>query len=195
MKTRGHSKGFTIVELIVVIIVIAILATMISLAYNNAQIQSRDTAIRDAAQKFSETIKVMEIRQGSFPKGGAGSTTAVSTASGCVDGAGGWESYNYYSIDTSYRCTLGDAAVAMGYLPATFFTTLPPNVGFGNTAAQDFMVQYCGTTYYLFYTLEMPTAAETSNYTALISSGGVCYSVANSITPYNMKAAINLSTF
>ena len=82
MIKRGRTNGFTIVELLVVIIVIAILASLVALSYGNAQTQTRDTQMRDAADKFADAIKLIYLKTGTFPKGGYGSVNAV-TSSGC----------------------------------------------------------------------------------------------------------------
>lgn len=192
MKPRGLQKGFTIVELIVVIIVVAILATMIALSYNNAQIQSRDTAIRDAADKLVDTIRVVQTRLGYFPKGGTSSTTAASSTTGCIDGNGGyiWPGY------TGVTCSIGDGLVAMGYLPPAFFTGLQStNITQGGTNAQIFMVYQCGTSYYLFYFLENPSSAEQTSYSNATGASGPCVSVASTTNSAGMRAAKNLSSF
>lgn len=168
MIKRGRNLGFTIVELLVVIIVVAVLATLVALSYGNTQIQARDTQLRDAADKFAEAIKLMQAKSGTFPAGGSGSN-AVATSSGCANGQTGFQAYNYgvEMSDNAYICTLGDAAVAMGYLPSTLFTGLPINTWFGGGNQKPltvFMVYACGTPAknYLFYTLERATDTEQS---------------------------------
>lgn len=191
MVKRGKSKGFTIVELLVVIIVVAILATLIALSYGNAQTQARDTQMRDAADKFADAIKLMQTRTGMFPKGGYGSTTAVSATTGCTDGANGWQVSAYYAktANTNYKCTIGDAAVAMGYLPSTFFDNLPYNTLYGGLT-EIFMVYPCGTSYYLFYSLEKASNEEAA---ALNTLAAGCGSAATARDTYKMRAIKNLS--
>lgn len=194
MIKRGRTKGFTIVELLVVIIVVAILATLVALSYGNAQIQARDTQMRDAADKFSDTIKLMQARLGTFPKGGASSTVVVDpTTKLCADGVGGFQAYNFVATNSSYKCTIGDAAVAMGMLPASFFTNLPINSLAGGTAAYVFMVYQCGTKYYLFYALEQRTSDEKAAYdTAYASCPALTQTALNT---YKMMAAEDLTAF
>lgn len=198
MKKRGHNKGFTIVELMVVIIIVAILATLVALSYGSAQIQARDTQMRDAADKFADAIKLMQIKKGSFPLGGSGSTV-VATSTGCADGANGWQAGGYYAKtnNASYRCTLGDAAVAMGYLPDTFFDNLPFNTAYGSSTnnAATFMVYTCGTKKYLFYSMEKPTTEESASLNNLIAAPTSCVNAGTAKNTYGMRAVKDLSAF
>lgn len=198
MIKRGQNKGFTIVELIIVIIVVAILASLVALAYGNAQIQARDTQMRDAADKFADAIKLMHVRAGMFPKGGYGSTVAVSSTTGCADGAEGWQSASYFAItgNPNYKCTIGDAAVAMGYLPSTFFNGIPYNTRYGAVTdgpIAGFMVYACGGINYLFFALERRTADEETNYNN--ASASCPGATQTALTTSGMRAVKNLSAF
>lgn len=193
MVKRGQSKGFTIVELLVVIIVVAILATLIALSYGNAQTQARDTQIRDAADKFADAIKVMQARMDTFPSGGINSNVAVDSSKGCSNGSGGFQAAGYYAAP---GCTIGDAAVALGYLPPTFFTNLPVNSTYGSQTAYGkyiFMVYACGTPAknYLFYTLERRTTDEETNYSNVWSTCAAADKA--TLTSSNMQAAKDLT--
>jgi len=55
---RGDQKGFTIVELLIVVVVIAILAAITIVAYNGIQTRARDSS-RDAAVKHLRTALEM----------------------------------------------------------------------------------------------------------------------------------------
>ncbi len=189
MHRLRRSRGFTIVELLVVIVVLAILATLVFVAYDKSQMQARDTKMRDAADKFADAIKTMHARNGSFPAGGLSSTTSANATTGCADGANGFQTYNYLATNANYKCTLGDAAVATGLLPDTLFTGLPKNTRFG-TSADVFMVYSCNSKYYLFYAVEDPAAAETAAINALIVS---CASLASARDTYGMRGVKELS--
>lgn len=71
LQTKNNERGFTIVELLIVIIVIGILATLVLVAYSNVQAQARDTkrqadatSIRDAAT----VLKNGTVNAGSLPQ-------------------------------------------------------------------------------------------------------------------------------
>ena len=66
-----RQKGFTITELLVVIAVIVILATIIIAAYSTAQNNGYDTAVRsdlDAAQGLFESFRVSTSSTNVFPQ-------------------------------------------------------------------------------------------------------------------------------
>ncbi len=186
-------RGFTIVELIVVIVVIAILATLTTVLYLDAQKQARDTAVRDAADKFAQAIELMSSKNngGAMIKGGYGSTSSA-TSTGCADGGGGYQAPGYVARDSNFKCTLGDAVVAGGYLNSSFFTNLPPNVGDGNTPLTDFIVQWCSgdSRHYLFYSQEMPSTDSLAAVNNVLNT--VCVSQIPNVGGRNMGGVIQL---
>lgn len=70
-----HKKhpGFTIVELLIVIVVIAILASITIVAYNGVQQRARNAQIVSGVKAYEKAIRMYQIDQGAFP-----------SASGCV---------------------------------------------------------------------------------------------------------------
>jgi prepilin-type N-terminal cleavage/methylation domain-containing protein len=186
-------RGFTVVELLVVIIVIAILATITTTLYLDAQKQARDTAIRDGASQFAQAIELMASKTngGAMIKGGYGSTSAV-TANGCADGGGGYQAAGYSAISSNFKCTVGDAVVAAGYLPASFFTNLPPNVADGNTPLNDFIIQWCSgdSKYYLFFSQELPSSDSLAKVNSVLNT--VCTSQIPNVSGRNMGGVIEL---
>lgn len=186
MIKRGQNKGFTVVELLIVIICVAILATLVALSYGKVQSQARNIEIRDAAHKFADTIKLMQIRNNAFPNGGTGSTGSASATTGCANGANGMQAAGYSGIS----CTIGDATVAMGLLPASFFTELPPNTEYGSTPQQLFAVYLCGTKNYLFYWQEGTATAAYSSAAATCAAG-----FQTDLSTYKMKDVIDLTKY
>lgn len=81
-RPHSHSKsGFTIVELLIVIVVIAILAAITIVAHNGVQQRANNTAIIDAAGKTIRMIQSYVAANGTYP-----STTnpfCITTTSGC----------------------------------------------------------------------------------------------------------------
>ena len=67
MKSR--QTGFTIVELLIVIVVIGILAAITVVAYNGTQNRANDTAVTSDLTNVAKQIMLYNIKEGSFPKG------------------------------------------------------------------------------------------------------------------------------
>lgn len=64
-------SGFTIVELLIVIVVIAILATVSIVAYRGIQNRANDSAIQSDLANFAKKIQLAAATTGEFPAGGA----------------------------------------------------------------------------------------------------------------------------
>lgn len=62
-----RSKGFTIVELLIVIVVIAILAAITIVAYNGLQLRANITTINSDLTQINKTIKAYHAVNGTYP--------------------------------------------------------------------------------------------------------------------------------
>lgn len=69
LKTLREERGFTIVELLIVIVVIGILAAIIIVAYNGITNNARNNAWRSDAQNLSKIAEVVNAETGSYPTG------------------------------------------------------------------------------------------------------------------------------
>ena len=70
MKRPGQrTTGFTIVELLIVIVVIAILAAITIVAYNGIQNKAKDTAVQSDLNGIAKKIQEYAIVNGAFPMG------------------------------------------------------------------------------------------------------------------------------
>lgn len=72
MKQSSRKKGFTLIEIIIVIIVMAILAAVSIIAYNNAQSRSRDTIRVNDLSNMNNAIKMYYADQKQYPSFPAG---------------------------------------------------------------------------------------------------------------------------
>ena len=80
-------RGFTIVELLIVIVVIAILAAITIVAYNGTQQRANNTAIIDAASKSLRMIQAYVAVNGAYPLTSNGDA-CVTAISGCLSDTG-----------------------------------------------------------------------------------------------------------
>ena len=71
--------GFTIVELLIVIVVIAILATVVAVAYNGAAAKSRNAQTGAAIKKYVEALVLYKTLKGKYPDGNANNKTCLGT--------------------------------------------------------------------------------------------------------------------
>lgn len=118
VKSRS---GFTVIELLIVIVVIAILAAITIVAYNGIQTRSRNSAITSVISSYVKALKLYEGEVGAMPE--AGVTTdvyrcvgeaypsgcgTISGPTGC--GLGNVTNANSLSFNTSIRKYLGNVS-------------------------------------------------------------------------------------
>lgn len=92
---KTNNRGFTIVELLIVIVVIAILAAITIVAYNGIQNRAKSSAAAALAGMISKKVEAYNSLHGSYPTycqfatsttNATGTPTGIGTA-GCVAGA------------------------------------------------------------------------------------------------------------
>lgn len=66
---RNKNKGFTIVELLIVIVVIGILAAIVVVAYRGIQDRAYDTSVQNDLANIAKKIKMYNVENGVYPAG------------------------------------------------------------------------------------------------------------------------------
>lgn len=95
LKTRP--RGFTIVELLIVIVVIAVLAAIMVVAYNGIQTRARNSRQLNVAEMYLKTLKTYAIDNGAYP----GSNTNACLGEGYPNGC--WPSSNNTTFNNQLR--------------------------------------------------------------------------------------------
>lgn len=79
--TRKDATGFTIVELLIVIVVIAILAAISMVAYNGVQDRAKNAQVQSDIRQVAKLIEMYNADKGSYPS--TGSLDSVYSDSNC----------------------------------------------------------------------------------------------------------------
>jgi len=61
---RKDTAGFTIVELLIVVVVIAVLAAITIVSYNGITNQANDSAVKNDLQQFAKRMEIFKIESG-----------------------------------------------------------------------------------------------------------------------------------
>lgn len=91
MRSKNHNSGFTIVELLIVIIVISILAAITVVAFSSIQQRVRNVATLSAAKQSYDTIKSYIVLKNKYPAVSQSALPAficLTATSGCATNAG-----------------------------------------------------------------------------------------------------------
>jgi len=78
MKPWAKQTGFTIVELLIVIVVIGILAAITIVAYNGVQSRARDNVRKQDLAQISKALKLYAVDNGDYAEAACGSGGASS---------------------------------------------------------------------------------------------------------------------
>lgn len=186
---RRSTSGFTIIELLIVVVVVAILAAITIVAYGGIQARARDSKMRNAASDIVKAIQLLSVdstQSSSVVSGsGYGSTAPVNNGV-CSGGGGGFIGTGYYS------CSLEDMLVSTKLLPVSFVSSLPPNKFYANNSGHSMMYYPCGASgrALLLYYLESPTPDDSANLNANLATCGVGAVTRDS---WGMRASIIIS--
>lgn len=109
VRIKQSSKGFTLVELLITIVVIAVLAAVSVVAYNGIQHRANMVRIKSGAESYAKALDLYRVDHGHYPDSPTGGNffclghesdypaTSVFAAGQCyISGFSGF-SYNYES--------------------------------------------------------------------------------------------------
>lgn len=176
LKTKS---GFTIVELLIVIVVIGILAAITIVAYNGIQKRANNASIIDGASKSIRLIQAYVAANGSYPY--TGGDTCITSTIGCNDGFTDWSTANA-TFDANIN--------SIGVVPRTIPRT--GNLAYGirynylstrtvNGSVQPVVIQYfltdasqqCGVSGVLTGTWGTATSSTTGYFSNVTPSDGI----------------------
>ena len=103
MRAKKYNSGFTIIELLIVIIVIAILAALVISAYTSIQQNARDAKRRTDIDQLIKAMNFMYVNQGKLP---------IEINAGYNNTGTGWVN----NQDASYPTSIVNRLVSGGYL-------------------------------------------------------------------------------
>ena len=99
--SKQHSSGFTIVELLIVIVIIGILAAITIVAYNGIQDRARVSSLQSTLTNIGKMAQVYQTADGSFPASDAGVKEILQKANA-------WESTRSPATHTYLFCANAD---------------------------------------------------------------------------------------
>jgi prepilin-type N-terminal cleavage/methylation domain-containing protein len=127
LADHSRRRGFTIVELLIVIVVIGILATIVIVAYGGIQKRARNVSVINTASEYRTIFMAYAAQNGQYPSGntligyclGSGYVDYNSDGIGdCVDNGSGF----YVSENSSYNTMLKTVVVSLPNTTTTVYT-------------------------------------------------------------------------
>ena len=110
-RTDIVQRGFTIVELLVVIVVIAVLASITTVSYSGIQTRANNVAVLTAAKQAQQALLLYIANNNSYPLTGGDVGVCITTT--CATLAGTTATYT----NAGYLSTFGTNMATIGTLP------------------------------------------------------------------------------
>ena len=196
------SRGFTIVELLVVIVVVGILATLVIVAFTGIQQQARVAALKADLSQASRSLELYKVKSSTeqYPAGiDCSSTPAVDTI--CIKSSDG-SAFQYSPTPSSYCVTVTKGSTSYyndgsdnpqpgacsGHIVSGVYGSLPVASsieGYWSTAPQGFL-------------FEDGSAVSRAIYAELFATIGTTYGAGDGSTTFNLpdsrgRTAVNVS--
>lgn len=136
MHVGKKQTGFTIVELLIVIVVIGILAALVLNAFSNAQAQARDGKRKDDIAALAKALELYYLDHGQYPTATGSTTPALN-------------SWNNTADPASWQVVASALKPYMGEVPSD--PTSTPGASVMGTGVYDYAYfsnqggSYCGT--------------------------------------------------
>ena len=183
----NRSRAFTIVELLIVIVVIAILAAISIVAYNGIQDRARSAALWSDLSQVAKQLKLFQADNGTYPATVSTNctTTPDSATNKCLKVSSGNTIASYTSQNSggSYSLTLSNTGGNLSYVLTDSQTWATKNLNVGTMIAgtatpsnNGTIEKYCYndseancTTYGALYTWN-----EAMQYSAAAGAQGIC---------------------
>lgn len=121
-----YKSGFTIVELLIVIVVIGILATLSYVAYTTFQSRARSSVLVNSLSQAKTKLGVYRVEQGAYPTTSNFSVAGIPTNPNTT--------YNYISMDGSAYCLTATNTTGATITYGITNTTAPTEGGCNNTS-------------------------------------------------------------
>lgn len=166
MSTHFLKRGFTLVELMVVITIIAMLSAVLFVNFNEARMSARDKARATGLKELQLSLELYKAQYGRYPAAGC-SAPAANFAGPGTAGASGFTACTNYIV--------GHAA-GITFVP-DFISSLPTDPKFENEANRGYYYRSNGSSYKLmvYDTVESEEiSAYGDEFARCPSAGGAC---------------------